>query len=103
MPLAASGFRLSASGFWLGPRIRESLARATSRQEPGASSQSSASTRILATVTLKVYDAETPVAAFILAHGAGAGQQSSFMVEAARGLASRGIATATFDFPYITA
>jgi len=50
-----------------------------------------------------VYDAETPVAAFILAHGAGAGQQSSFMVEAARGLASRGIATATFDFPYITA
>ena len=28
---------------------------------------------------------------------------STFMVEAARGLASRGMTTATFDFPYITA
>lgn len=52
---------------------------------------------------LKLSFAEKPLAFFILAHGAGAGQQSTFMVEAARGLASRGITTATFDFPYITA
>ena len=52
---------------------------------------------------LNVYSSEKPVAAFILAHGAGAGQQSTFMVEAARGLASRSVTTATFDFPYITA
>lgn len=43
------------------------------------------------------------MAALVLAHGAGAGQLSSFMVEAARGFASRGTSTATFDFPYITA
>ena len=54
-------------------------------------------------MTLKVYSAEKPFAVFILAHGAGAGQQSGFIVEAARGLASRSITTATFDFPYITA
>lgn len=42
-------------------------------------------------------------AAIVLAHGAGAGQISSFMVEVARGFASRGIAAATFDFPYIQA
>jgi len=54
-------------------------------------------------VTLKVYPAEKPLAAFVLAHGAGAGQQSAFIVEAAGGLASRSITTATFDFPYITA
>ena len=52
---------------------------------------------------LKVYSAEKPFAAFILAHGAGGGQMSAFMVEAARGLSSRNITTATFDFPYITA
>ena len=52
---------------------------------------------------LKVYSSENPVAALVLAHGAGAGQLSSFMVEAARGFAARGITTATFDFPYIAA
>jgi predicted alpha/beta-hydrolase family hydrolase len=54
-------------------------------------------------VDLKVYPSDKPIAGFVLAHGAGAGQMSSFMVEAARGLASRHITTATFDFPYITA
>ncbi len=39
----------------------------------------------------------------VLAHGAGAGQASRFMVDFARGLADRGIATVTFDFPYIEA
>jgi uncharacterized protein len=50
---------------------------------------------------LSVYRTKTPVAGLVLAHGAGAGQQSAFMIAAARGLAARGILTATFDFPYI--
>ena len=52
---------------------------------------------------LKVYPSEKPFAAFVLAHGAGAGQMSRFMVEAARGFAARGVTTATFDFPYMAA
>lgn len=52
---------------------------------------------------LKVYRSERPFAALVLAHGAGAGQMSQFMVRAAQALAARGITTATFDFPYITA
>ena len=52
---------------------------------------------------LKIYSAEKALAFFILGHGAGAGQHSTFIVEAGRGLASRSITTATFDFPYITA
>ena len=52
---------------------------------------------------VKVYPSDKPIAGFVLAHGAGAGQMSGFMVEAARGLSSRHITTATFDFPYITA
>jgi uncharacterized protein len=55
------------------------------------------------TVDLKVYSGERPVAALVLAHGAGAGQMSQFMVQAARGFAARGVTTATFDFPYVTA
>lgn len=50
---------------------------------------------------LSVYRTPQPIAALVLAHGAGAGQQSRFMVDAARGLAERGIVTATFDFDYI--
>jgi predicted alpha/beta-hydrolase family hydrolase len=38
--------------------------------------------------------------ALILGHGAGAGQQSAFMVGFARGLASLGIDTITFNFLY---
>jgi predicted alpha/beta-hydrolase family hydrolase len=45
--------------------------------------------------------AEAP--GLILAHGAGAGQASPFMTKFARGMADRGIATATFDFPYMRA
>lgn len=41
------------------------------------------------------------MAALVLAHGAGGGQHSRFMVAAANALAARGIATATFDFPYM--
>jgi predicted alpha/beta-hydrolase family hydrolase len=52
---------------------------------------------------MTTYEAKHPVAALILAHGAGAGQKSAWMVKAAKALADRGITCATFDFPYITA
>jgi len=52
---------------------------------------------------LKVYSSGAPFAALVLAHGAGAGQLSQFMVRAAQELATRGITTATFDFPYMSA
>ncbi len=50
-----------------------------------------------------IYPAAQPRAAFVLAHGAGAGQKSPFMVRFAKGMATRGITTATFDFAYIEA
>ncbi len=49
-----------------------------------------------------VYPSDPAVAGLVLAPGAGGGQQSRFMVETARALAARGIAVATFDFPYTT-
>jgi len=49
------------------------------------------------------YSAAKPAAVLILAHGAGAGQKSAWMVSAAQAVAARGISCATFDFPYITA
>jgi hypothetical protein len=52
---------------------------------------------------LTIYPATDPSAGLVLAHGAGAGQNSAWMVKAARALADRGITCATFDFPYITA
>jgi len=52
---------------------------------------------------LKIYNADKPMAALVLAHGAGAGQSSPWMVKAAQALADRDITCATFDFPYITA
>ena len=53
---------------------------------------------------LQLYPSESPVAAIVLAHGAGAGQTSPSMVQRmASGLASRGLAAATFDFPYMAA
>ena len=50
---------------------------------------------------ISVYPASAATAALVLAHGAGAGQKSPFMVQAARGFTDRGISVATFDFPYI--
>jgi predicted alpha/beta-hydrolase family hydrolase len=47
------------------------------------------------------YPSDNPKLGLVLAHGAGAGQTHPFMVRAAKGLAARGISTATFDFPYI--
>jgi len=51
---------------------------------------------------LSVYSSDRAAAGLVLAHGAGAGQKSRFMVETAQALASRGVTTATFDFPYMS-
>jgi uncharacterized protein len=40
-------------------------------------------------------------AAYVFAHGAGAGMEHSFMTSFANGLATRGIATLRFQFPYM--
>ena len=50
---------------------------------------------------LKEYRAANPVAALVLAHGAGAGQKNTWMVKAAHALSERGITVFTFDFPYM--
>lgn len=54
------------------------------------------------TITALVYHARHPSvgAALVLAHGAGAGQLSPFMTGFARALASLGLDTITFNFPY---
>ena len=52
---------------------------------------------------MTTYSATKADAALVLAHGAGAGQKSAWMVRAAKTLAEQGISCATFDFPYITA
>lgn len=56
-----------------------------------------------AAVTALVYPAEAPTrnAALILAHGAGAGQRSPFLVSFALALSARGLDVITFNFPYI--
>jgi uncharacterized protein len=54
-------------------------------------------------VELKVYPSRQPSAALVMAHGAGAGQMSPFMVRVATGFAERGLSTATFDFAYMKA
>ena len=52
---------------------------------------------------ITTYKAARPTAALVLAHGAGAGQKSAWMVKAAKALAERGISCATFDVPYLPA
>jgi predicted alpha/beta-hydrolase family hydrolase len=49
-----------------------------------------------------VYPSDRAAAGLVLAHGAGGGQQSSFVVAAGHALAARGVTVATFDFPYVT-
>lgn len=53
--------------------------------------------------TITWYNADAPFGVLILAHGAGAGQKSPFMVQAATGLATRGLLAGTFDFDYMAA
>src|SRR5262245_43468990 len=53
------------------------------------------------TIAALAYEADSPSgAALILGHGAGAGQQSPFMVQFASALAALGIDAVTFNFPY---
>jgi len=52
---------------------------------------------------LRVYPSDSAFAAIVVAHGAGAGQTSPFLVRTAKGLAARGLGTATFDFAYMAA
>ena len=54
-------------------------------------------------VTAQVYarESEPPSSSLVLAHGAGAGQFSPFIVLFARAFAHRGIRVITFDFPYM--
>src|SRR5258708_11211053 len=42
-----------------------------------------------------------PRACYVLAHGGGAGMNHSFMAAVAEGLASRGVATLRYQFPYM--
>lgn len=50
----------------------------------------------------RLYAGDTALAAvLVLAHGAGAGQQSSFMVDFANGVADRGADVITFNFLYM--
>src|SRR5882757_10611142 len=44
-----------------------------------------------------------PRACYVPAHGAGAGMNHSFMAAVADGLASRGVATLRYQFPYMEA
>jgi uncharacterized protein len=53
-----------------------------------------------AATTALVYAADRPIAALILAHGAGAGQRHRFMVSFAHALAARRVDVVTFNFLY---
>lgn len=44
-----------------------------------------------------------PTACYVFAHGAGAGIKHRFMVDAAEGLATKGVATLRYQFPYMEA
>ncbi|MGE0702873.1 MAG: alpha/beta family hydrolase [Vicinamibacterales bacterium] len=50
--------------------------------------------------TARVYEASSPALTLVLAHGAGAGQQSAFMVDFATALAALGLDVVTFNFLY---
>jgi predicted alpha/beta-hydrolase family hydrolase len=54
-----------------------------------------------ATTALVYQSAGRAAASLILAHGAGAGQRSDFIVAFAGGIAALGLDVITFDFPYI--
>lgn len=56
-----------------------------------------ASTRVPA----RVLRPASATAAYVFAHGAGAGMEHAFMRAFAEGLADRGVATLRFDFPFI--
>ena len=49
------------------------------------------------------YSAGPGAPVFVLAHGAGAGEQHPWILRVARGLGARGITVVTFEFPYMQA
>ncbi len=53
------------------------------------------------TVSALLNQANTPLAVFVFAHGAGAGMTHRFMDAVATGLAARRIATLRYQFPYM--
>jgi uncharacterized protein len=54
-----------------------------------------------ASVTARRYEGgPSPLAALVLAHGAGSSQSSDFMVTFATGLSARGLDVVTFNFPF---
>lgn len=58
------------------------------------------------TTTARVYDSggrDPARAAVVLGHGAGAGQDSAFLVEFSRALSALGVDVVTFNFPYTEA
>ena len=57
-------------------------------------------TQAVTSLVYRAVEESASAAALILAHGAGAGQASPFMVRFATGLAARGIDTITFNFAY---
>jgi predicted alpha/beta-hydrolase family hydrolase len=59
--------------------------------------------RYLTAMTIYPASGDSRHALLVLAHGAGGGAQHPFIVRYARGVAERGIAVATFDFPYMQA
>ncbi len=54
-------------------------------------------------VSALLLEADHPVAAYVLAHGAGAGIRHSFMAEVATALAAAGVTTLRYQFPYMEA
>jgi hypothetical protein len=53
------------------------------------------------TLHATVYPAAGDAPSLLLAHGAGAGQQSRFITAFAEALVTRGVGVVTFDFPYM--
>jgi len=85
------------------PDLQLPIAEAHSSDEMGWKS-ASISARIavdIVRMNLTVYPSDSAVAAMVVAHGAGVGQGSGFMVRSAQGLAQRRVSAATFDFPYM--
>src|SRR5262245_16227826 len=76
---------------------------AASARASGKTITVSACVRVIIPPMISVYSSDRAHAGLILAHGAGGGQRSEFIVRAANALSARGVMVATFDFPYMTA
>src|SRR3954468_13414105 len=83
------------------PRCGTSLKRSSELKIPVAAGAGPESRRDF--LPALVYSADSAIASLVLAHGAGSGQHSAFMVGIASDLAALGIDVVTFDFPYVAA